>query len=81
MMTPERWLEVKAAFSTVDELCEAERETFLAKMDLRDPDLRAQVEALMRAQSRRDAILDFDVRHFLPADVDRHRARAAADAN
>jgi eukaryotic-like serine/threonine-protein kinase len=70
VMTPERWIEVKAAFSTVDELCEAERETFLAAMAARDPDLRAQVEALLQAQSRPEAILDFDVRHFLPADVD-----------
>ncbi len=70
MMTAERWLEVKAVFSAVDVLGAAEREAFLAETGARDPDLRAQVESLLQAQSRPDAILDFDVRHFLPADVD-----------
>jgi non-specific serine/threonine protein kinase/serine/threonine-protein kinase len=69
-MTPERWQQVKAGFIEAIELEGAEREAYLAASEERDPDLRRQIESLLLAHASPDAILNFDARHFLPADAD-----------
>ncbi len=67
-MTPERWQHVKEVFTYASALDATARERYLADICGDDAELRAQVERLLSAHDRRDAILDFPAGHYLPAD-------------
>ena len=65
-MTPERWQQVKEVFSHASELDEPARQLYLAQACAHDPALRAQIDALLAAHARADAILDHPMDHYLP---------------
>ncbi len=51
-MTPERWREVRAAFDRLAPLAEADRETELAALALRDAELAREARSLLAAEAR-----------------------------
>ena len=57
-MTPERWKQVAALFHEVLERTGAERDDFLAERTDGDPDMRREIESLLRADASNAGFLD-----------------------
>ena len=57
-MTPERWKQVTALFHEVLERTGIERDDFLAERTADDPDLRREIESLLRADASNAGFLD-----------------------
>jgi tetratricopeptide (TPR) repeat protein len=57
-MNPARWARIKEAFNAALELTEPERARFLAEACGTDDELRAEVDSLLAAHARENAVLD-----------------------
>ncbi len=68
-MTPERWQQVKEAFSRASALSGAERKAYVDSVCAQDPPLGAELRSLLAADACAEAILDRAASDYLPDDA------------
>lgn len=65
-MTPDRWQQIKDIFCSASELPDDERAAFLKIACGEDRELLQEVNSLLNVRGPGDAILDHDVKHYVP---------------
>src|SRR5258705_13374074 len=76
-ITPERWKEVQGVFHSALEREPAERIAFLEAVGQEDPELRAEVEALLAARELPETLLDEPTFQIDPAQLETQSAEDA----